>query len=787
MPYTSPLTASGGPIRLLLVEQDMTTAAQLKGVLLCIPDLKLEHERELFPATEELQRRAERHDVIVLALPADTTSAVRVAQHFAKLAEATPCILLAQSRQTGDIPESVREAYQLIFQKNDISSPILASGVRTLARLHTTPGNAAPDDALDVLFERNNDGVLLVNGEGVILKANPAAVQLFAHGGKKLEGHRFPYPVRPGETVRHGVAAPGGERTVEITYSPVREDDGSLLLVVARDVSRLAQLEAEAASAREQAHTASRAKYEFLAKMSHEVRTPVNGVIGLTELLLRSEPTDRQRGYLTMVHESAQSLQTIIDDILDLSKIETGRISLERRTFELRPTLDATTGIFAKLCAKKGLRFTSEIHPDIPDRLVGDPTRLRQIIINLLSNAVKYTETGGVDFLVEPVEAAEIASGNHGHRAITLKFTVRDTGAGIADTLQKDIFESFTQGSPLSGEVEGTGLGLTIARELVEMMGGKIDVQSVLGLGSVFTFTCRLAVAANQEAQATEPTQPARPLTILMAEDNEVNRVFTTELIQDEGHTVLNAGDGVKALRILSKNDVDLVLMDIKMPNMDGLEATRRIREGEAGEDKKDVPIIALTAHALRGDREKFLQAGMNDYVSKPIELSELLVTISRWSGSGRARRQNAEQPAPAPETATAPAIPEHNGEACMDRQWLESMREKRLGFLVRMFGVYVKEEPKRFAKLKDAVASRDMEQVDFLAHSIKGASATLGAKEVRRLAYNVEMAAKAGDADAAAQAMPEMDEVMSHTIGFMNRFLAENASEGSNGKEAAV
>ncbi|MEH0020464.1 MAG: response regulator [Desulfobacter sp.] len=644
-------------------------------------------------------------------------------------------------------------------------------------------------DALDRLREREEKyrslvrttsaGYWQVDENEHTIEVNQALCDMLGYTEEEVLG-RSPFDFvdeenRESYLVRVQQARKERERQYEVTFrkrngSPMRakidatsllDDAGRFLGAFAfiSDISDRFMAQQALVRAKEAAEETSRAKSEFLTNISHEIRTPINGIMGMAEILKSTALDDARLRYVDTIETEADALLGIINAILDFSKIEAGRMVLEHIRFDLGRMFREVAETMRIRAEKKGVGLVVDLHPDIPDRLKGDPGRLRQILANLADNAVKFTQEGRITMgcRMDP-DAPDTARSNR----TCLLFEVIDTGIGIAPEKQSTIFDSFYQADgSTTRKYGGTGLGTTISKQLVELMGGAIGFESRQNQGSRFWFTIAFEVPARsgaaREAGDTRgethraPGAPSAQLRVLLAEDYPTNQQIVVNHLTRAGYEVAVAENGARAVELFKAHPFDLILMDIQMPELDGYEATREIREHEdctSGKEAGRIPIIAITAHAMAGYREKCLAARMDDYMSKPLKKDVLLAMVAKWASG------SAKDPEPAAAVVEEPRSGSTGEELVLPMDLDKALAEfdHDTAFLKEVVDEFIAEVVSQIADIRDALSQEDFERVARQGHAVKGGAANLRAGDLARVAKGLETAAKQQDLDGARQ-----------------------------------
>lgn len=577
-------------------------------------------------------------DVAVLDMGLPDSQGLDTVRRFGHLAPDLPFVVLTglNDRDTGIA--AVASGAQDYLVKGDLRGDVLERALNHAMERKRGEAQMRESEArLRNILEVSPVGVAITDDKGRAFYANPWLVDLLGGGAADFlsyPAHNFYADpavrealigdIMAGRPVHNRevtfVKMDGARITCLVTMSTTTWKGEQAILSWLYDISDRKANEQALLEAKEQAELAARAKSEFLATMSHEIRTPMSGILGMVQLLLETSLDPEQRDHAETISYSGEALMAILDDILDLSKLEAGRMELEERDFNLRRTISSVVSLMSSRARTKGLALAAHVDDDLSTYWRGDAGRLRQVLLNLLGNAIKFTERGGVTLSVHGGDNGE----TEGRRR--LRFEVVDTGPGIAPEVRDRLFKDFVQAdTSISRRYGGTGLGLSICRRLAGLMGGTIEVDSRPGRGSVFRVMVDLADrpdVENDDAEDAAPDIPIPTMDILVAEDNRVNQKVACALLRRQGHHVTLAADGFEAVRLARETVFDLVLMDMRMPGMDGLEATAEIRRLSGAMGR--VPIVALTANVLKGDDARCLAAGMDDYLAKPLRLDAL-------------------------------------------------------------------------------------------------------------------------------------------------------------------
>lgn len=640
---------------------------------------------------------------------------------------------------------------------------------------------------LENIFEISKDAIIIADTDGNVVGFNPAAEDMFRHKARDVIGRDMAPLIIP-ERMRKAhhagmssylatgvgpvlgqrievpaIRADGSEFPAELTVQSSSTSEGEVFIAFMRDISDRKQTEDELTRAKDLAEVAAEAKSGFLAVMSHEIRTPLNGVLGVLSLLKDTSLDDKQLSYIRTARESGEALLTIISDILDFTKMEAGKLDFDEIAFDPAEVTSGVVDLFQPTSRRTGVKLAVEIGKTLPIFVKGDPGRLRQVIMNLVGNALKFTKYGSVK-----VRASCIGGGANGQ---TIRVEVEDSGIGIPEERIPEIFKEFTSlDVSRSRRFGGTGLGLAISKRLVEMMDGEIGVSSVVDQGTVFWFHVSLPIPTDEEiaeirkirehseAEVSEDETP--PARVLMAEDNVTNALVGRAMLEKAGHKVDIACNGIEAVEAVQAFPYDLVFMDVNMPDMDGIEATQIIRG--LPNDVAGIPIIALTALAMKGDRERILQAGLNDYIQKPVKSQLLLSAVERWLG----KESTAKLGSYAEETNRedwefdVSKIQELNAEIGADK-------------IPKLLDIFIKDTGNRLELVKLAAREEDTEVLEQQAHTLASSTATYGCIKCGKLAMTIEQNCRAGDARAALDLVEEFEKAIEGCFSSLATYLA--------------
>ncbi len=594
---------------------------------------------------------------------------------------------------------------------------------------------------LRLITDNMIDAITQVDLKGQVLYTSPSIWQLLGYTPDELIGDnffnfihpedlfiaqkRFAYRLKEWDNFTSELrlkCKDGSYIWCESSGNVVVDDNGARSIVyVSRDVTSKRRTQEEILRSKDVAESANQAKSEFLANMSHEIRTPMNGIIGMTNLTLMSRLDQEQRENLIMVKNSGESLLRIINSILDFSKIEAGKITVEKNKFDIRMLFERICSPFDVQAFNKGIDFIYFVDDRVPEFIIGDPNKLGQILNNLIGNAMKFTTKGKVQVVAD--------MDGFGEGMLDIRFTVADTGIGIAQKDRDKIFQSFSQvDGSITRRYGGTGLGLAICRQLVEMMGGEINFTSKLSLGSKFFFTLPFEEAVSKPAfsmdeQFAKIPEATRKLKVLLVEDDRINQAFASNMLRKQGHEVILAENGIEAVNHLILGEFDIVFMDIQMPEVDGVQATKIIRHKLK---IVDMPIIALTAHALRGDKERFMKAGMNGYISKPISVDTFFETFEQVLAESEKNEVQENEIKHLIEN-----IESSNAETIKSKTDLQQAFFEIMGYT---------------DMLSEFIDARDFDNIERTAHFIKNMSQTCGYNELKRGAMRIELSARKED-----------------------------------------
>ncbi len=657
--------------------------------------------------------------------------------------------------KNGEVKYFIRFVSPVTDKKGEVKR-LIAYGIDITERKKTEEALYHSQNQLSAVLQTVGEGIITVDHHGSIIMVNSEVCDIFGYKKEELEGKnlqmlmpenfRKAHQAGMDRYTKTGIAHVLGQKLeleglnkdgsvfpIEIRIQETKIENKLFFTAAISNITDRKKAVAELIEAKKMAEDSTRAKEQFLAHMSHEIRTPMNAVVALTHLLMQMEPSPEQYKFLNVIKSSADNLLVIINDVLDFSKIESGKITFDYEEFFLEEALDMIIGAVQYSAREKNIKLRKFIDKQIPDSLIGDKVRFNQIVLNIVSNAIKFTNEGLVKISCHFIRTED--------ERIYIKTTVDDTGIGIPEDKIDSIFESFEMLRDKSTkQISGTGLGLAIVKNLVELQGGSISVQSEVGEGSTFSFTLPFAIGARKapgakimEKNYIEYSADYSDLMILIVEDNKVNQLVVTSILDLWKINYLIADNGKEALLLLDKNKVDLILMDLAMPVMDGYETTKIIRSRGKAEES-ELPIIALTASALLESTEKVIESGMNDFLRKPVKPEELLTIIDKYIN-------NKVKNAPA-EIKPVKKITEKKKESALDTTYLREVTGENKTLMKEIITIFLDSTGAQIDDLQKFAHEKNFHKVKYIAHKIRPSFASIGSKELEKIMENIEIEA---------------------------------------------